>query len=181
MINGIQERTFPHIEGGVCAAAGFRANGLNCGLNGDPAKNDLGLVVSDTLCEAAAVYTTNKVKGAPIAVTRKHLAATGGRTRGFIVNSKNANTCNVDGDQKAEKMCELAAAALGISPQEMVVASTGVIGQVLPIEPIAAHIAALAEGLSPEGHAKAANAISSPRTRPFLRNCCRRRCAAWSR
>lgn len=61
------------IEDGVCAAKGFKANGLNCGLNSDKNKNDLGMVASDVICNAAAVYTTNKVKGAPILVTKKHL------------------------------------------------------------------------------------------------------------
>ena len=80
----MNEIPFKQVEGGVCAAKGFMANGLNCGLNSDPAKNDLCLVVSDSYCDAAAVYTTNKVKGAPILVTRAHLAMNGGRIRGFI-------------------------------------------------------------------------------------------------
>ena len=128
MINGIKEKTYKTVDGGVCAAKGFKANGLNCGLNNDRNKNDLGLVVSDVLCNAAAVYTTNKVKGAPIVVTKEHLAACGGRTRGFIANSKNANTCNSDGVEKAQMMCSLTAKALGVAPEEIVVASTGVIG-----------------------------------------------------
>ena len=164
MINGIEEKQFATIEGGVCAAKGFKANGLNCGLNKDKNKNDLGLVVSDVMCNAAAVYTTNKVKGAPILVTKAHLAACGGRTRGFIANSKNANTCNADGVEKAEAMCQLAAKALGIQPEEIVVASTGVIAQILPIEPIAEHVEELAAGLSYEGNQKAANAIMTTDT-----------------
>ena len=164
MINGIKEKQFVTVEGGVCAAQGFKANGLNCGLNKDKGKNDLGLVVSDVMCNAAAVYTTNKVKGAPLLVTKEHLAACGGRTRGFIANSKNANTCNADGVEKAEMMCSLTAKALGVEPDEIVVASTGVIGQVLPIEPIAEHIEELAAGLSPENHGKAANAIMTTDT-----------------
>ena len=163
-INGITPKEFNTVEGGVCAAKGFKANGLNCGLNKDKNKNDLGLVVSDVLCNAAAVYTTNKVKGAPLLVTRNHLAAMGGRTRGFIANSKNANTCNADGVEKAEAMCELAAKALGIAPEEIVVASTGVIAQILPIEPIAEHVEELAAGLSYEGNQKAANAIMTTDT-----------------
>ena len=164
MINGIKEKQFVTVEGGVCAAQGFKANGLNCGLNKDKGKNDLGLVVSDVMCNAAAVYTTNKVKGAPRLVTKEHLAACGGRTRGFIANSKNANTCNADGVEKAEMMCSLTAKALGVEPDEIVVASTGVIGQVLPIEPIAEHIEDLTAGLSPENHGKAANAIMTTDT-----------------
>lgn len=162
--NATEERSFQTIEGGICAAQGFKANGLNCGLNKDKGKNDLCLVVSDVLCNAAAVYTTNKVKGAPLLVTKEHLAAMGGRTRGFIANSKNANTCNFDGVEKAEAMCSLAAMALGVAPEEIVVASTGVIGQILPIEPIAAHMEELVAGLSPDNHGKAANAIMTTDT-----------------
>ncbi|MCD7709242.1 MAG: bifunctional glutamate N-acetyltransferase/amino-acid acetyltransferase ArgJ, partial [Clostridiales bacterium] len=109
-------------------------------------------------------YTKNKVKGAPIAVTRRHLEATGGQARAIIANSKNANTGNADGEQKAEEMCRLAADALGISADEVLVASTGVIGLTLPIEPIEAHIAELAAGLSPENHAEAATAIMTTDT-----------------
>ncbi|MDD7390147.1 MAG: bifunctional glutamate N-acetyltransferase/amino-acid acetyltransferase ArgJ [Lachnospiraceae bacterium] len=159
-----EENGFKYIEGGVCAAQGFTANGLNCGLNADAQKNDLGLVFSRTMCNAAAVYTQNKVKGAPILVTKKHLAATGGKARGVVVNSKNANTCNADGEEKAERICELAAAELGIPVNEMIVASTGVIGQPLPIEPFETHMKALAEGLSENGNGKAANAIMTTDT-----------------
>ena len=89
---------FTYIEGGVCAAKGFKANGLNCGLNPNKDKNDLCLVVSDVDCAAAAVYTQNKVKGAPILVTKENLAKTGNRAKAVIANSKNANTCNADGE-----------------------------------------------------------------------------------
>lgn len=157
---------FTQVTGGVCAAKGFVANGLNCGLNPDKNKNDLGLIYSETVCNAAAVYTTNKVKGAPILVTKKNLAATGNLAKAVIVNSKNANTCNADGEEKAWRMCELAAAELGIAPEEVIVASTGVIGQILPIEPIETHMKALAESLSPENHDKAANAIMTTDTFP---------------
>lgn len=157
---------YTYVEGGVCAAKGFRANGLNCGLNPEKTKNDLALVVSDELCNAAAVYTTNKVKGAPILVTRNHLAATNGKARAVIANSKNANTCNADGEEKAQKMTDLAAKELGISADEVMVASTGVIGQILPIEPIETHIKELVEGLSYTGNAKAVNAIMTTDTVP---------------
>lgn len=157
---------FTRIDGGVCAAKGFQANGLNCGLNPDRNKNDLGMIFSTEICNAAAVYTTNKVKGAPILVTKKHLEATGKKARAVIVNSKNANTCNADGEEKAQKMCELAAKELGISADEVIVASTGVIGQILPIEPIADHVKELAAGLAPENHGKAANAIMTTDTFP---------------
>ena len=159
-----KKMNFQVIQGGVCAAKGFKANGLNCGLNPNKEKYDLGMVVSDTICDAAAVYTTNKVKGAPILVTKANLEATGGKAKAVIVNSKNANTCNFDGVEKAQKMCQLAADVLGIAPEEVIVASTGVIGQILPIEPIANHIEELAEGLCYDGNQKAAYAIMTTDT-----------------
>lgn len=155
---------YTYREGGVCAAKGFRANGLNCGLVEDKAKNDLALLVSDVICNTAAVYTQNKVKGAPIIVTKRHLEATGQKARAVIANCKNANTCNADGEQKAERMAELAADELGIRPEEIIVASTGVIGQILPIEPIESHIKELKEGLSYEGNGEAAGAIMTTDT-----------------
>ena len=111
---------YKYIEGGVCAARGFVANGLNCGINPDKNKNDLGVIYSETLCNTAAVYTQNKVKGAPIIVTKKHLDASNGTSKAVIVNSKNANTCNADGEEIAEKVCELAAVSLGIKPEEAI-------------------------------------------------------------
>ena len=157
---------YTYVDGGVCAAQGFRANGLNCGLNSDKNKNDLALVVSDVECNAAAVYTTNKVKGAPILVTKKHLASTNGKAKAVIANSKNANTCNADGEEKAQRMTELAAKALEIAADDVLVASTGVIGQILPIEPIESHIQELVNGLSYDGNAKAVNAIMTTDTVP---------------
>ena len=103
---------YTYINGGVCAAKGFKANGLNCGLNPDKNKNDLALIVSDAICSCAAVYTTNKVKGAPITVTKNHLEKTGGKAVAVIVNSKNANTCNSDGVEKAALMCKYTAEAI---------------------------------------------------------------------
>ena len=152
------------VNGGICAAKGYKANGLNCGLNPDKMKNDLGLYLSETEAETAAVYTTNKVKGAPIVVTKAHLEKTDGKSRAVIMNSKNANTCNADGVEKAEKMCSLAASALGIDVSEVLVASTGVIGQVLPIEPIETHISPLVSGLSSNGNEAAATAIMTTDT-----------------
>ena len=119
---------YQYIEGGVCAAQGFTANGLNSGLNPDKAKNDLGMVYSERLCTAAAVYTANKVKGAPVLVKKRHLEMSGGTAKAVIVNSKNANTCNADGVEIAEKISELAAQTLEIRPEEVIIASTGVIG-----------------------------------------------------
>ncbi|MBQ9139670.1 MAG: bifunctional ornithine acetyltransferase/N-acetylglutamate synthase [Ruminococcus sp.] len=157
------------VEGGVCAAKGFKANGIQCGLVHAGAsltkkKNDLALIVADKECSAAAVYTTNKVKGAPILVTKEHIAD--GTARAVIVNSVNANTCNPDGVEKANKMCELAAAELGLSPADIIVASTGVIGQVLPIEPIANGMKSLVEGLTYDGNSRALEAIMTTDTQP---------------
>ncbi|MBQ9894076.1 MAG: bifunctional glutamate N-acetyltransferase/amino-acid acetyltransferase ArgJ [Ruminococcus sp.] len=155
------------VDGGVCAAKGFKANGIQCGLAHAGAsvtkkKNDLALIVADTECTAAAVYTTNKVKGAPILVTKEHLK--NGRAKAVIVNSVNANTCNADGVEKANKMCELAAKELGIDADDVIVASTGVIGQVLPIEPIANGMKELAEGLTYDGNPRALEAIMTTDT-----------------
>ena len=165
----MQNTEWTKINGGVCAASGFQANGLNCGLNANKEKNDLGLVVSDCLCDTAAVYTSNKVKGAPITVTKSNIEKSGKKSKAIIVNSKNANTCNFDGVEKAQKMCQLTANALTakgyeIKEEEVIVASTGVIGQILPIEPIENSMTALVDGLSYEGNAKAANAIMTTDT-----------------
>ncbi len=158
--------TGKHSEGGVCSAKGFSANGLNCGINPDKNKNDLCMVYSDVLCNTAAVYTQNKVKGAPIIVTKRNLERSKGKSQAIIANSKNANTANADGEQKAVKMCELTAKVLGIRPEQVIVASTGVIGEVLPIEPIEKSMRELADGLSYSGNAKAVNAIMTTDTVP---------------
>jgi len=133
------------IECGVCAATGFQANGIHCGIRKNKSKKDLALILSEVPCSAAAVYTTNLVKGAPLLVTKKNLSS--GKARAIICNSGNANTCNADGKEVAEKMCALTAASLGIEPAEVVVASTGVIGQPLPIYPIESGLPKLVEGL----------------------------------
>ncbi len=155
---------YAYVEGGVCAARGFVANGMNCGINPDKDKNDLGMVCSEAPCNTAAVYTQNKVQGAPITVTKEHLAKSGGVSRAVIVNSKNANTCNVDGIQVAEAVSELTAKELGIPEEQVIVASTGVIGERLAIEPFQAGIPSLAKGLSREGHAEAVKAIMTTDT-----------------
>ncbi len=155
---------YKYIEGGVCAAQGFTANGLNCGINPIKEKNDLGIIYSETACNTAAVYTRNKVKGAPIIVTQKHLEKSEGITRAVIVNSKNANTCNPNGEQIAEQTSELVAEELGIKPEEVIVASTGVIGMPIFIEPFKNHMSELVSGLSKEGHTEAVNAIMTTDT-----------------
>ena len=152
------------IEGGVTAAQGFVAGGIHCGIRKNKSKPDLAMIYSEKPCAAAAVYTQNLVKGAPILVTRKNIAD--GAAKAVICNSGNANTCNADGEEKAQAMCDLTAQALGIDPQDVVVASTGVIGQVLPIEPIAAGIPELVKSLSAEGSSAAATAIMTTDTIP---------------
>lgn len=157
---------YKYVDGGVCAALGFVANGLNCGINPDKNKNDLGMVYSETPCDAAGVYTKNKVKGAPIIVTKRHLQESGGIARAVLVNSKNANTCNFDGEDIAEESSKLAARELGISANEIIVGSTGVIGQRLSIEPFKNYMKPLVEGLTRDGNDRAVNAIMTTDTVP---------------
>ncbi len=158
-------KSLKFIDGGVCAAKGFKASGMYCGIKENPTKkNDICFVVSDKLCNAAAVYTQNKVKGAPILVTKRNLEKTGGKAIAIIANSKNANTCNADGEEKAFKMCQLTADVLGIKPEEVIVASTGVIGQILPIEPVEKAVKPLADALSYSGNIEAATAIMTTDT-----------------
>ena len=152
------------IEGGVTAAQGFVAGGVHCGIRKNKSKPDLAMIYSEKLCAAAAVYTQNLVKGAPILVTKKNIE--NGRAQAVICNSGNANTCNADGVEKAERMCAIAGEVLGIHPADVVVASTGVIGQVLPIEPIESAAQALKDSLSPTGSHAAATAIMTTDTIP---------------
>lgn len=169
-----KEDGFAYMEGGICAAKGFKASGVYCGIkhglpdgNESPlnsSKNDIAMIVADMECTAAGVYTTNKVKGAPIIVTQNNLAKSGGKARAVIVNSGNANTCNADGEEKAVEMCRLTAEALDIPIEQVIVASTGVIGQVLPIEPVKNAVPRLVEGLSYEGNGEAAAAIMTTDT-----------------
>lgn len=162
------------IDGGVCAAKGFKASGVYCGIKGHAPdgnespiagkKNDIAMIAADVLCNAAGVYTSNKVKGAPVIVTKSNLEKSGGKAQAVIVNSGNANTCNADGEEKALEMCRLTAEALRIDAEQVIVASTGVIGQALPIEPIRAAVPKLAEKLSYTGNAEAATAIMTTDT-----------------
>ncbi len=150
------------IEGGVCAAKGFSANGVHCGIRKNRTKRDLALICSEVPATAAAVYTTNLVKGAPLTVTREHL--TNGVAQAIICNSGNANTCNANGIEIAEQTSALLAAELGISAEDVVVASTGVIGQPMCIDPIASGIPALVKGLSADGSKNAAEGIMTTDT-----------------
>ncbi len=152
------------VSGGVCAAKGFLAAGMHCGIRKNKSKKDLALIYSQCPANAAAVYTTNLVKGAPLGVTKANLSD--GKAQAVICNSGNANTCNADGVAVAREMCALAAQALNISPQDVVVASTGVIGLPLSPEPIAQSIGALAEQLSPAGSTAACEAIMTTDTYP---------------
>ncbi len=161
------------IDGGICAAKGFKASGTYCGIkkpnidNYNPDikhKNDICLYVSDVVCNAAAVYTQNKVKGAPILVTKANLEKSGNKAIAVIANSKNANTCNADGVEKADRMCELVANELNIPQEQVIVASTGVIGQILPIEPIEKAVPVLAKGLCYNKNLEAATAIMTTDT-----------------
>ena len=133
------------IEGGVCAAKGFTANGVHCGIRKNKTKRDLALIYSEVRANAAAVYTTNLVKGAPLTVTKNNISD--GYAQAVICNSGNANTCNANGIEIATQMCELVGAELGICAKDVVVASTGVIGQPLDITPIKNGIPELTAGL----------------------------------
>ena len=150
------------IEGGVCAAKGFTANGVHCGIRKNHSKRDLALILSAVPASAAAVYTTNLVKGAPLTVTKKHIS--NGVAQAVICNSGNANTCNANGIEIAEAMSELVAKTVNVKAEDVVVASTGVIGQPLSIDPIAEGMPALAAGLSVDGGKAAAEAIMTTDT-----------------
>ena len=150
------------IKGGVCAAKGFKANGVHCGIRKNRTKRDLALIYSEVPATAAAVYTTNLVKGAPLIVTKKHLE--NGTAQAVICNSGNANTCNANGIEIAEKMSDLVASSLNIKPDDVVVASTGVIGQPLSIEPIANGMQELTSGLTDHNGLLAAEAIMTTDT-----------------
>ena len=128
--------TVKFIEGGVVAPKGFSASGVHCGLRKNKIKKDLALIFSENgrECAAAAVYTQNKVYGAPITVTREHLK--NGTAKAVICNSGIANTCSPDGIAKANEMCRAAANVLSIDENDVIVASTGIIGAILPLEPI---------------------------------------------
>ena len=141
--------SFKQIEGGVCAAKGFKANGVHAGIKKNSEKKDLAIIYSESLCSVGAVYTQNKACGANITVSKEHLKD--GKAKAVICNSGNANTCNRDGVEKAKEMCTLAADVLGIDEKDIAVASTGVIGVPLNIEPIQKNIKTLIDNL---GHSK---------------------------
>ena len=172
--------SYQFINGGVTSPLGFTANGVCAGVkqatsaaitkavkaNESPVipngKRDLALIACDKVCSAAAIFTKNLVKSDTIYVTQKHLE--NGTAQAVIVNSGNANACNPDGYEKAEKMAALAAQALGIDENDVIVASTGVIGQPLPLAPIESGVAALRDIMSKDGGANAAEAIMTTDT-----------------
>lgn len=154
--------TFTQINGGVTTPKGFKASGVHCGIRRNRGKLDLALLVSDVPCATASVYTQNKVKGAPILVTKKNIAD--GYAQAMLCNSGNANTCNPNGVEIAEQCCQLAADTLGLKPTDFVIASTGVIGQPLMIEPFEYGIPKAFEELSYEGGEQAAEAIMTTDT-----------------
>ena len=150
------------IDGGVTAAKGFIASGIHCGIRKNQTKKDLAMIKSDNLCSAAAVYTQNKVYGAPITVTRNNIS--NGYAQAVIVNSGNANTCNSDGVEKAQMMCDIAAKSLNIKADDVIVASTGVIGMSLDVTPIADSADELAAHMTENGGHDAAEAIMTTDT-----------------
>ena len=150
------------ISGGICAAKGFTASGIHCGIRKNKTKKDLALIYSECPATAAAVYTTNLVKGAPLLVTKAHLA--NGQAQAVICNSGNANTCNANGIEVAEQMSALIAKELNIASNDIVVASTGVIGQPLNLDPIRNGIPALVKELSEDGCDAAAEGIMTTDT-----------------
>jgi len=150
------------IQGGVCAPKGFQATGIHCGIRKNKSKKDLALIVSDVMCHAASTYTLNKVKGAPIYVTKQHLQD--GLAKAIICNSGNANTCNVNGEEIANAVCDLCAKSLNIKAEDIIVASTGVIGQPLDIKPFQDHMDALVESLNYTGSSDACEGIMTTDT-----------------
>ncbi len=158
MRKGIFSMPYQWIKGDVCAPKGFQASGIHCGIRKNRSKKDLALIFSDTMCTAASVYTTNKVQGAPILVTKQHLKD--GKARAILCNSGNA-----DGVEIANAMCQSAADALGIQQEDVVIASTGVIGQPLPLDPITNAMPDLVSHLGLDG-TPAAEAIMTTDTFP---------------
>lgn len=151
------------ITGGICAAKGYKAAGIHCGIRKNKSKKDLSLIISEKPASAAAVYTTNLVKGAPLLVTKKHIS--NGVAQAIICNSGNANTCNSNGIEIAEQTCKLVAEALQMDKADIVVASTGVIGQPLDIAPIKAAIPSLVASLGDNSDAAAEGIMTTDTTK----------------
>lgn len=150
------------MENGICAPLGFQAAGIHCGVRRNRSKKDLSLIFSEVMCKAASTYTLNKVKGAPIFVTKEHLKD--GQAQAIICNSGNANTCNANGVEIANEMCELCAVSLNIDPKDIIVASTGVIGEPLSIDPFKEHMQELVDALDVKGGSDACEGIMTTDT-----------------
>lgn len=149
-------------ENGICTPIGFKASGLHCGVRKNRLKKDLSLIYSETMCTAAATYTQNKVKGAPIFVTKSHLED--GKAQAMLCNSGNANTCNADGVEIADAMCVLCAESLHIRKEDIIIASTGVIGEPLSLTPFEKHMGTLVSRLSTQGGSDACEGIMTTDT-----------------
>lgn len=159
----MENKNFKFIDGTVTSPLGFTAQGVCASIKpSNTTKRDLALIYCEKPCTAAAVYTKNLVKSSTIQVTKKHLE--NGIAQAVIVNSGNANTCNADGVEVAEKMCEIAAETLSVNPDDIIVASTGVIGQPLPIETVVKGAAEMKGKLSKDGGTNAAEAIMTTDT-----------------
>lgn len=151
------------ISGGVCAAKGFKAGGIHCGVRKNREKKDLAIILSEKRAAAACVYTANLVKSAPIKVTKKNVSD--GYAQAVICNSGNANTCNANGVEIAEEMCGLVEMHTGIPASDVVIGSTGVIGQEMAITPFEKGVPQLVSILSDEGSTEAALAIMTTDTK----------------
>lgn len=151
-----------YMENGICTPIGFLASGLHCGVRKNRLKKDLSLIYSETMCHAASTYTQNKVKGAPILVTKQHLE--NGFAQAILCNSGNANTCNADGEDIANAMCKLCAKELNIDESDIIIASTGVIGESLSFAPFEKHMSRLVDKLSVEGGSDACEGIMTTDT-----------------
>lgn len=159
----MENKNFKFIDGTVTSPLGFTAQGVCASIKpSNTTKRDLALIYCEKPCTAAAVYTKNLVKSSTIQVTKKHLE--NGIAQAVIVNSGNANTCNADGVEVAEKMCDIAAETLSVSPEDVIVASTGVIGQPLPIEPVIKGAQMMKGEISKDGGTNAAEAIMTTDT-----------------
>lgn len=160
----VKFKGYEFVDGGVCAAEGFTAGGVIAGIKaGNTTKRDLAMICCTERCRTAALFTSNKVKGAPIIVSKEHLKD--GYAQAVIVNSGNANTCNPDGVEIAEAMCEYTAQALDIDADDVLVGSTGVIGEKLDLKPIRDMIPTLSKSLSKNNNSDAVEAIMTTDTR----------------
>jgi len=149
------------IDGGVCAAKGFKAGSVRCGIKASRTNDDTAIIFSECECNAAATYTMNRVKAAPVYVTMEHLE--NGVARAIVANSGNANACAPDGMENARRMAKAAASFLGVEEEDVAVASTGVIGQRIDIECIEEHLSEIV--LSDDASEQANRAIMTTDTR----------------